>query len=407
MRRFPRRTARSGPPFRAFTAGFPGRRPPVRPWPDAQTKVMPDVSGERTAPVSLPGSGRSAAPTPYLGRRPLVIAHRGASGYRPEHTLAAYELAARTGADFIEPDLVTTADGVLVARHEPEIGATTDVADHPGFAARRTTKTIDGVVRDGWFAEDFTLTELRTLRAVERIPELRQGNTLYDRIFPIPTFDEILALRERLSAELGREIGVYPETKHPTYFASIGLPLEPALVAALHRAGLDRAGSPVFVQSFESANLRALRAVLPVPLVQLLDEAGGPADGSAGSYAELRTPDGLAAIAGYADAIGPAKSLVIPPGTARPTALVTDAHAAGLAVHAWTFRNENAFLPAPLRRQAAGTAGYGDALGEYRDFLAAGVDGMFTDHPDTAALAVSRAAPSEVGSLSLRGSLSP
>jgi glycerophosphoryl diester phosphodiesterase len=322
---------------------------------------------------------------------PLVIAHRGACGYRPEHTLAAYELAAHLGADYLEPDLVLTADGVLVARHEPEIGGTTDVAARPEFGRRRTTRTIDGEETTGWFADDFTLAELRSLRAVERIPELRPRNAGYDGCFPIPTFDEILDLRARLSRERGREIGVYPETKHPGYFAALGRPLEPALVAALRRAGLDRPDAPVYVQSFETANLRALRAELRVPLVQLVAAAGAPADlvaaGDPRTYADLVTPAGLAEIASYADAIGPEKDLVIardPTGRlGAPTSLVAAAHAAGLRVHAYTFRNENRFLPADLRAAGPDTAP-GDAVGEYVAFLAAGVDGVFSDHPDTA-----------------------
>lgn len=314
----------------------------------------------------------------------LVIAHRGASGHRPEHTLAAYELAARMGADFLEPDLVSTADGVLVARHEPEIGATTDIATRPEFADRYTTKVVDGAPRTGWFVEDLTLAELRTLRAVERIPRVRPQNAAWDGRFGVPTFAEILDLRARLSAELGREIGVYPETKHPTYFARLGLALEPPLVADLTAAGLNRTDAPVYVQSFEPANLRMLRGMTPVPLVQLLDVDGVPADGSPRSYADLRSPAGLAAVSRYAAAIGPRKDLVLPHWDGPPTALVADAHAAGLAVHAWTFRDENRFLPAPLRSPGGP---YGDADAEYAAFLQAGVDAVFSDHPDTAVAA--------------------
>ncbi|WP_141281453.1 glycerophosphodiester phosphodiesterase [Pseudonocardia hydrocarbonoxydans] len=325
---------------------------------------------------------------------PVVIGHRGASGYRPEHTLASYELAARMGADFIEPDLVTTADGVLVARHESEIGGTTDVADHPEFAGRRTTKTVDGAQHTGWFTEDFTLAELRTLRAVERIPLVRQENTIYDRRFVIPTFVEVLELRERLSHELGREIGVYPETKHPTYFAGLGLPLEPALVRALDDAGLNRADAPVFVQSFETTNLRALDAELAVRLVALLEAEGVPADvaaaGGTRTYLDLVTPEGLAELATFADGIGPDKDLVIsrnPDGTlGRPTTLVADARAVGLVVHPYTFRNENQFLPVDLR-SAGSETDYGDVFAEYAAFFAAGVDGVFADNPDTAVAA--------------------
>ena len=205
---------------------------------------------------------------------PLVIAHRGASGYRPEHTLAAYALGARMGADYVEPDLVSTKDGVLVARHENEISGTTDVADHPEFAARRATKVIDGVSFTGWFTEDFTLAELRTLRAKERIPELRPRNTLYNGRYQVPTFQEVIDLSRRLSKELGRPIGIYPETKHPTYFRSIGLPLEKPLVRTLRRNDLDGRKAKVFVQSFEVSNLKALDRKIDAPLVQLLSGRG-------------------------------------------------------------------------------------------------------------------------------------
>src|SRR4051794_16712677 len=204
--------------------------------------------------------------------RPLVIGHRGAPGYRPEHTLASYRLAAELGADYIEPDLVSTKDGVLVARHEPEISGTTHVADHPEFASRKTTKVIDGITFTGWFTEDFTLEELKTLRAKERIPDIRPANQRFDGKFEVPTFQEVLDLRAALSRKLHRQIGVYPETKHPSYFRSLGLPLEPKLVTTLNRNGLNRKGAPVFVQSFEIGNLQALNHVLKVPLVQLLDE---------------------------------------------------------------------------------------------------------------------------------------
>ncbi|MDI1462309.1 glycerophosphodiester phosphodiesterase [Catellatospora sp. KI3] len=327
--------------------------------------------------------------------RPLVIGHRGASGYRPEHTLASYELAARTGADFIEPDLVSTADGVLVARHENEISGTTDVAAHPEFAARRTTKTIDGISVTGWFTEDFTLAELKTLRAVERLPAVRQRNTVYNGLFEVPTFEEVLELRERLSRELRREIGVYPETKHPTYFAGIGLALEGPLVAALRRHGLDRRDAPVFVQSFEAANLRRLRTELRIkaPLV-FLAGAGAPF-GDPRPYADYLSPAGLAELAGFVQGIGPEKTMVIArraDGTlGEPTPLIADAHRAGLKVHPYTFRAENQFLPADLRTGTA-PAEYGRLLDELAAYLAAGVDGYFTDNPDLGVLARNLAA---------------
>ena len=321
----------------------------------------------------------------------LVIGHRGASGYRPEHTLASYELAARMGADYIEPDVVSTSDGVLVARHENEISGTTDVADRPEFADRRTTKLIDGMPLEGWFTEDFTLAELQTLRAVERLPQVREENTLYDGLYQVPTLDEVLELRDRLSEELDREIGVYVETKHPTYFDGIGLSLEEPLLADLDEAGLDRRRSPVFVQSFETTNLIELAEDgVRVPLVQLLSAGGAPYDlvaaGDPRSYADLTTPEGLAEIAEYAAGIGPEKGQVIPrlaDGTlGEPTSLVDDAHAVDLLVHPYTFRNENTFLPTDLREGAA-PDDYGRAIEEQLVFWAAGIDGMFTDNPDT------------------------
>ena len=318
---------------------------------------------------------------------PIVIAHRGASGYRPEHTLAAYRLAAEQGADFIEPDLVITRDGVLVARHENEIGGTTDIASHRALARRRTEKEIDGALMTGWFAEDLTLTELRSLRARERIPLLRPDNTAYDGRFTIPTFQEVLDLREQLSEELGREIGIYPETKHPTFFRELGLPLEPPLVEALRGAGLDRADAPVFVQSFEPGNLRELRATLRAPLIQLIGAAGRPIPGDARPFAALATAAALRTIAEYADGVGPAKEHVVPrlPGGAsgRPTTFVDDAHAAGLVVHPYTFRRENQFLPLELR-SSTDPAASGDAVAELRAFYDLGVDGVFSDNPDLA-----------------------
>jgi glycerophosphoryl diester phosphodiesterase len=309
---------------------------------------------------------------------PIVIAHRGASGYRPEHTLAAYELAARMGADYIEPDLVSTRDGVLVARHENEISGTTDVASRPEFAPRRRTQEVGGREVTGWFTEDFTLAELQTLRATERIPDLRRRNTLYDRRYAVPTFDEILDLRERLSDELGRAIGVYPETKHPSHFGSIGLALEEPLVDLLRRRGLHRRDAPVFVQSFEVANLRALREQIDAPLIQLLGAPDRRPFDDARRYRDLATADGLRGIATYADGVGPLKTYLVPwddgGRSVDPTSFVADAHAAGLAVHPWTFRNENAFLPAELR-SSDDPADYGDAFAEYEAFSLRNVHG--------------------------------
>ncbi|GAA1133382.1 glycerophosphodiester phosphodiesterase family protein [Nocardioides aquiterrae] len=289
---------------------------------------------------------------------PLVIAHRGASGYRPEHTLASYRLAIALGADFVEPDLVATRDGVLVARHEAEIGGTTDVATRREFAGRRTTKVVDGRELTGWFVEDFTLAELKTLRAVERLPDLRPRNTRYDGRYEVPTFDEVLTLVEAESQRLGRAIGVYPETKHPSYFATIGLALEEPLLAAL--AGCDL---PVFVQSFEPGNLRWLRSRTSRPLVQLVSATG---------RVDLVTGTGLRRVAEYADAVGVDKELVSP-------GLVADAHAAGLQVHAWTLRDET------------------DSIEDTQALVAAGVDGLFTDHPDTTLEACRLQAPQTSG----------
>ncbi|MEG8027070.1 glycerophosphodiester phosphodiesterase [Sphingomonas aerolata] len=309
---------------------------------------------------------------------PIVIAHRGASGLRPEHTLAAYDLAIDQGADFIEPDLVPTKDDVLVARHENAIADTTDVADHPEFASRHTTKTIDGHSLTGWFVEDFTLAELKTLRAKERLPKLRPANTAYDGRFEIPTLAEIIALAKRRSAETGRTIGIYPETKHPTYFAGIGHPTDLLLVAQLKAAGWDSATAPVFIQSFEVKNLQRLHAVTRVRLIQLIDGEGGPADGAQPSYAAMITPAGLKAVAAYAYGIGPNKGMLWAGTT--PSPLVADAHAAGLRVHPWTYRAENMFVPDRFRR-GTDPAAQGDIAAEIDAGLAQGIDGFFTDFP--------------------------
>jgi len=360
--------------------------------------TAPTLSGSALA-APLPPAARSRRSRP-VRPRPLVIGHRGAAGYRPEHTLASYELAARLGADFMEPDVVITKDGVLVCRHEPEIGGTTNVADHPEFADRRTTKQLDGVATTGWFAEDFTLAELRTLRAVERLPAVRQENTMYDGRFPIPTLQEALNLRKDLSQQLGREIGVYPETKHPTYFQKAGLPLEARLLAILRRNGLNRPDAPVYVQSFEITNLQQLRALgLRTPVVQLLSATGAPYDlvvaGDSRTYADLITPAGLRTIAGYSNGIGPDKSLVIPRHSdgslGDPTPLVDDSHAADLVVHPFTFRAENTFLPADLRRGSV-ASDFGKAFDEQVAFLKAGIDGMFTDQADITVIARADAA---------------
>ncbi len=326
--------------------------------------------------------------------QPTIYGHRGASGYRPEHTLASYRLAARLGADYIEPDLVSTKDHVLVARHEPAIGGTTDVAGHPEFASRRTTKTIDGVVfADEWFTEDFTLAELKTLRAKERLPDLRQRNTLYDGRYTIATFQEVIEMREDLSRELGRKVGIIPELKHSTYFRSLGLALEEPFVATLRRNHIAGRAGKVTVQSFEVANLKALhRQLRGVPLVQLFDaKARRPGDvlaaGGTLTYGQMATPAGLRDIARYADVASPSKDYIVPRDASgqslAATSFVADAHAAGLDVVAYTFRNENSFLPLELR-SGTNPAAYGNAIAEFEQFFALGVDGVFTDNPDTA-----------------------
>jgi glycerophosphoryl diester phosphodiesterase len=303
----------------------------------------------------------SAAAAPPV--RPLIIAHRGASGHRPEHTLEAYRLGVEMGADFIEPDLVSTKDGVLIARHENEIGGTTDVADR--FADRKRTKTIDGQEVTGWFTEDFTLAEIKSLRARER---LAFRSHAYDGQFQIATFDEVIELAQQLGKKVGRPVGVYPETKHPTYFRSIHLPLEEKLLASLQKHGWNSREAPVFIQSFEQDNLRAMRKQTNVQLIQLV------------SAAAMVEGDGLRDIAAYADGIGPEKRLVVPVNAdgslGTPTDLVTRAHAAGLLVHIWTIRVDKEFLP----------AGYhGKPEAEFEQFRQLGVDGVFTDFPDVAA----------------------
>jgi glycerophosphoryl diester phosphodiesterase len=324
------------------------------------------------------------------GRLPLVIGHRGASGYRPEHTLASYRLAIEMGADYIEPDLVSTKDHVLVTRHENDIADTTDVAAHPEFASRRTTKTIDGTPVTGWFTEDFTLAELRTLRAKERLPDRRPANTAFDGLYPVPTFQEVIDLAKRAG------VGIYPETKHPTYFDSIGLSLEEPLLATLRANGLTGPGAKVFIQSFETANLKELHAKTRLPLVQLIDATGRPYDfvvaGDPRTYADLVTPAGLAEIATYADGIGPNKDLIVPRDSAgklqTPTSLVRDAHRVGLVVHPWTFRRENDFLPLDFRQGNPASPEFlrapGDLPAELRLFFRLGVDGVFSDNADVA-----------------------
>ncbi|MBC8066444.1 MAG: glycerophosphodiester phosphodiesterase [Chlorobia bacterium] len=314
---------------------------------------------------------------------PIVIAHRGASGERPEHTLAAYQLALEQGADFIEPDLVITKDGVLVCRHENEIGTTTDVAAKSEFAARKTKKEIDGKTFEGWFTEDFTLKELKTLRAKERLPDVRKANTAYDGQFEVPTFEEVLKLLRDWRKKSGKTVGVYPETKHSTYFGMMDLPLETPLVDLVKRYGYDKKDAPIFIQSFEQSNLKGLRRRTKARLIQLIDAVGRPFDWNLTedkrTYTQLVSPGGLTEISMYADGVGVYKDYVIPRNAegnlGEPSSLVRDAKQSGLLVHVWTFRNEDQFLPKNLA---------GEPEEEIKRFIAAGVDGLFADSPATA-----------------------
>ena len=349
------------------------------------------------------------------GKPPLVIGHRGASGHLPEHTLEAYKLAIEMGADFIEPDLVATKDGVLVARHEPIIGDTTDVADRPEFAGRKVARKLDGVDVSNWWVSDFTLAELKTLRAKQPMKERDQS---HNGKFQIPTLQEVIDLAKSESARVGRTIGIYPETKHPTFHAALGLPLEDRLVEILTKAGWSDASAPVFIQSFEVGNLKYLRTKTRLRLVQLVDADDVDKDGNIvlaapserpydfvvtgdmRTYKDLVTKQGLAEIKTYADGVGPWKPYILPSKQIdanndgkpddlnndgkideqdrvllAPTSVVADAHAAGLLIHTWTFRSEPRRLASSFK---------GDPAAEYRAFFALGIDGLFSDFPDHA-----------------------
>jgi glycerophosphoryl diester phosphodiesterase len=364
------------------------------------------AAASHAAAQDKPGAGRE---------RPLVVGHRGASGVLPEHTLEAYRLAIAMGADFIEPDLVATKDGVLVARHEPMLSGTTDVADRPDFAARRRTMHVDGQPVTDWFAGDFSLAEIKTLRARQAMFDRDQS---HNGKYAIPTFQEVIDLAKAETARLGRPIGVYPETKHPLFHAAIGLALEDRLLAALAGAGWSDRAAPVIVQSFETANLKYLRGRTGVRLVQLVDGDGVDKDGNvtlappserpydfvvtgdARTFRDLLTKEGLAEIRTYADGVGPWKPYLLParqldrdndgkPDDLNgdgvlderdrvlmpPTRVVADAHAAGLFVHTWTFRSEPKRLASDFK---------GDPAAEYRAIYALGIDGVFSDHPDAA-----------------------
>lgn len=354
-------------------------------------------SGAALAAIGLPAGATASRRGGHDGGRrrrglPIVIGHRGSPAYRPEHTIASYMLAIEMGADYIEPDLVFTKDGQLVARHEPDIGATTNVADHPEFASRQTTRTIDGVIfANTWFTFDFTLAELKTLRAKERLPLVRPQNTALDGLFEVPTFQEVIDLAK------AKGVGIYPETKHPTFFQSLGFSFDAPLLATLRRNGLDRPGAKVFIQSFEVGNLQRLRRETPLPLIQLIDVAGAPADfvasGDPRTYDDLVTPQGVAEISTYADGIGPDKSRIVAGNSAgnplgQPTTLVRDAHRVGLLLHPFTFRPENNFLAADFRVGNPSSPEYlharGDQPAELALYYKLGVDGLFADNADTA-----------------------
>lgn len=384
--------------------------PPVHPGaPEIETLPTSTLLDTPDSPASesfrRPDQRHAARCTGPRARRALVIAHRGASGYRPEHTLDAYELAARMGADYLEPDIVPTRDGVLVCRHEPNLGATTDVTQRPEFAHRQRTKCLDGHLVTGWFVEDFLLEELRTLRVRERMPRVRPRNASFDDQLTIPTFGEVLTLRRRLEKDLGRTVGIYPEIKHPTYFSRGGLDPASALVQALDDSGLNAPAAPVFVQCFEPSTLIALRRDgLVSRVTQLLAADGAPYDlrtyGDPRTYQDLVTPAALDRIATYAEVIGPHKTHVLPrtaAGTlAGATELVEHAHAAGLLVHAYTFRAEVEFLPAGTAHEPGTSVSVSGAMEEMAAHLRAGIDGLFCDQPDIA-VAARRAARFSAG----------
>jgi glycerophosphoryl diester phosphodiesterase len=354
-------------------------------------RAMLAGSGAAVAALAIPGGAEAHRGHGRHRRRlPIVIGHRGSPAYRPEHTIASYTLAIEMGADYIEPDLCFTKDGKLVARHEPDIGGTTNVAEHPEFADRKhDLVVIDGIrFENTWFTFDFTLAELKTLRAKERLPAIRPQNTALDGLFEIPTFQEVIDLAKQ------HGVGIYPETKHPTFFEKLGFRFDGPLLDTLSANGLNHRGAKVFIQSFEVGNLKRLNAKTPLPLVQLIDATGGPAD-LAGTltYDQMVTPQGLAEIATYADGIGPEKSRIVTGNTAgkplgQPTTLIRDAHRAGLVLHPFTFRPENNFLAADFRVGNPDSPEFlrarGDQPAELALYFELGVDGLFADNPDTA-----------------------
>jgi len=352
------------------------------------------------SPVSAHGTDRDGHGRRRRRHRLTVIGHRGAWGYRPEHTLESYRLAVSFGADYIEQDLVPTKDLVLIARNSPELSSTTDVANHPEFADRRTTKVIDGAAMTGWFSHEFTLAEIKRLRARERMPDIRPRNAAFDGRLTIPTLQEVIDLARAEGCRRGRRIGIYPETKRPTYYRSIGIDFEELLVRTLRRNGLVRphADVPVFLQSFEPSSLQRLKKMTGLPVAQLVDAVGAPYDfvaaGDPRQFKDLVTPEGLRFVRRHADVVAVNKDLIIPRDATghllAPTSLVGDAHRAGLDVHAWRFANENTFLPADLRK-GTDPAALGDFAAEYPLFFRLGIDGVLTDFPDAAVAARARA----------------
>jgi glycerophosphoryl diester phosphodiesterase len=356
---------------------------------DITRRTLGATAAAAAALAALPAPTQAWADAPDLHqgfkKKPIIIGHRGASGERPESTLMAFRLAIAEGADVIEPDLVLTKDGHFVVRHENDISQTTDVALRPEFEKRITTKTIQGQTVSGFFTEDFTLEELKTIRCRERLPKLRPESAKYNGQETIPTFQEVLDLAKSESARLGRTIGTYPEMKHPSFFAGLGMPMEGRLADILKKNGLDSPSAPVFIQCFDVLPLKTIMTMCKAPRVQLVSPAGGPTD-VALVYKTMVTPEGLKAIASYAQGVGPEYTMVIPTvdgGLGPATSVVADAHAAGLAVHPWTVRAENAFLP-PKLRNGTDPMTHGNVEALYKALYAAGVDGLFSDFPGLA-----------------------
>ncbi len=380
-------------------------------------RTLLSISGLAVGLTACGGGSNGPAPLLTLdGKTPLVVGHRGASGYLPEHTLESYARAIELGADVIEPDVVVTKDGVLIARHEPNLTGTTNVSTKPEFASRKTTKKVDGADETGWFASDFTLAEIKTLGALITDAERPQQ---FNGLYKVPTLQEIVDLVKARSAAAGRQIAIYPETKHPTFHRQLGLPMEDKLIAMIQAAGWNSKTAPVFVQSFEPGSLKEMRAKgLQTRLIQLIDADdydlktgkltfAAPYDrpydwtlsGDTRLYSAMVTPAGLAEIKTYADGIGPWKPYIVPVKwdlnaagagidkngdgktdltdalSQTPTTLVADAHKAGLLVHPYTFRNEKRRLTFDMA---------GDPINEYLQFFRIGVDGLFSDFPDTA-----------------------